>query len=97
MFEHLKYVNFTTKNGAKVVFDVNGDSVGQYDLVNGQLKEDGSVEIITVGQYDDSLSAEKKFSLKKDAKIVWRGNTDEVIFAIISNSLSQLSDTQYFL
>ncbi|XP_061576530.1 extracellular calcium-sensing receptor-like [Cololabis saira] len=42
MLEHMKYVNFTTKNGAKVVFDENGDSGAQYDLVNWQMKE-GSV------------------------------------------------------
>ncbi|XP_075330486.1 extracellular calcium-sensing receptor-like [Odontesthes bonariensis] len=78
VFEHLKYVNFTTKNGAKIFFDENGDSVAQYDLVNWQMKRDGSVEIKIVGGYDDSLLAGKKFSLKKDAKIVWGGNTEEM-------------------
>lgn len=76
--ENLKIVNFTTKNGAKVVFDENGDSVAQYDLVNWQIKEDGSVEIEQIGQYDNSLPEREKLKLKKDAKIVWGHDSNEV-------------------
>ncbi|XP_037836526.1 extracellular calcium-sensing receptor-like [Kryptolebias marmoratus] len=78
VLENLKYVNFTTKNGAKVFFNENGDSVAQYDLVNWQIKEDGSVEIKQIGQYDDSLPEGQKLKLKKDAKIVWAGDSNEV-------------------
>uniref|UniRef100_A0A671U4M5 G-protein coupled receptors family 3 profile domain-containing protein n=1 Tax=Sparus aurata TaxID=8175 RepID=A0A671U4M5_SPAAU len=46
VLEHMYYVNFTTQNGAKVFFDENGESVAQYDLVNWQMKEDGSAEIV---------------------------------------------------
>ncbi|XP_037533761.1 extracellular calcium-sensing receptor-like [Nematolebias whitei] len=76
--EHLKYVNFTTKNGAKVFFDENRDSVAQYDLVNWQIKEDGSVEIVQIGQYDNSLPEQEKLKLKKNAKIVWGHDSNEV-------------------
>uniref|UniRef100_A0A3B4VPH2 Extracellular calcium-sensing receptor-like n=1 Tax=Seriola dumerili TaxID=41447 RepID=A0A3B4VPH2_SERDU len=55
VLEYIKYVNFTTQNGAKVFFDENGDSVAQYDLVNWQMKEDGSVKIVNIGQYDTSV------------------------------------------
>uniref|UniRef100_A0A3Q3WL65 G-protein coupled receptors family 3 profile domain-containing protein n=1 Tax=Mola mola TaxID=94237 RepID=A0A3Q3WL65_MOLML len=55
-----KLVNFTTKYGAKVFFDENGDSVAQYDLVNWQMKEDGSVEIVNIGQYDTSFPEGKE-------------------------------------
>lgn len=79
MVENLKNVNFTTKNGAKVFFDENGDSIAQYDLVNWQIKEDGSVEIVQIGQYDNSLPEQKKLQLKKDAKIVWGHDSHEVI------------------
>uniref|UniRef100_A0A3Q3BIA6 G-protein coupled receptors family 3 profile domain-containing protein n=1 Tax=Kryptolebias marmoratus TaxID=37003 RepID=A0A3Q3BIA6_KRYMA len=80
VLENLKYVNFTTKNGAKVFFNENGDSVAQYDLVNWQIKEDGSVEIKQIGQYDDSLPEGQKLKLKKDAKIVWAGDSNEILF-----------------
>ncbi|XP_062275833.1 extracellular calcium-sensing receptor-like [Scomber scombrus] len=78
VLEHIKYLNFTTQNGAKVSFDENGDSVAQYDLVNWQMKEDGSVEIINIGQYDTSFPEGKKFKLKDDTKIVWGGNSNKM-------------------
>lgn len=79
MLEHIKYVNFSTQNGAKVSFDENGDSVAQYDLVNWQMKDDGSVEIVNIGQYDTSFPEGKKFKLKDDTNIVWGGNSAEVM------------------
>lgn len=78
MLEHIRYVNFTTKNGAKVFFDENGDSIAQYDLVNWQMKEDGTVEIVNIGQYDTSLPEGEKFKLKDNARKVWGGNSNEV-------------------
>ncbi|XP_070825792.1 extracellular calcium-sensing receptor-like [Chaetodon trifascialis] len=78
VLEHIKYVNFTTQNGAKVFFDENGDSVAQYDLVNWQMKEDGSVEIAKIGHYDTSFPDGKKFKLEDNIKIVWGGNSNEV-------------------
>ncbi|XP_070825790.1 extracellular calcium-sensing receptor-like [Chaetodon trifascialis] len=78
VLEHIKYVNFTTQNGAKVFFDENGDSVAQYDLVNWQMKEDGSVEIVKIGHYDTSFPDGKKFKLEDNIKIVWGGNSNEV-------------------
>nr|XP_019943635.1 PREDICTED: extracellular calcium-sensing receptor-like [Paralichthys olivaceus] len=78
VLEHIKYVNFTTQSGAKVFFDENGDSVAQYDLVNWQIKDDGSVEIVNIGQYDTSLPEGEKFQLKDNTRIVWGGNSIEV-------------------
>uniref|UniRef100_A0A3B5BL14 Extracellular calcium-sensing receptor-like n=1 Tax=Stegastes partitus TaxID=144197 RepID=A0A3B5BL14_9TELE len=78
VLEHIKYVNFTTVNGAKVSFDENGDSIAQYDLVNWQMTDNGSVEIVNIGQYDTSFPDGEKFKLKKDTKIVWGGNNNEV-------------------
>lgn len=80
VLEHIKYVNFTTQYGAKVFFDKNGDSVVQYDLVNWQMKEDGSVEIINIGQYDTSFPDGSKLQLKENTKIVWGGNNNKVNF-----------------
>ncbi|XP_023287285.1 extracellular calcium-sensing receptor-like [Seriola lalandi dorsalis] len=78
VLEYIKYVNFTTQNGAKVFFDENGDSVAQYDLVNWQMKEDGSVEIVNIGQYDTSVPEGEKFKLKENTEIVWGGNSIQV-------------------
>uniref|UniRef100_A0A3B4E8N0 G-protein coupled receptors family 3 profile domain-containing protein n=1 Tax=Pygocentrus nattereri TaxID=42514 RepID=A0A3B4E8N0_PYGNA len=47
-------VNFTTKNGYQVTFDSNSDPVADFELVNWQFKQDGSLEFVTVGRYDSS-------------------------------------------
>lgn len=77
MLEHIKYVNFTTKYGSKVFFDENDNSVAQYDLVNWQMREDGSVDIVTIGQYDTSFKGEE-LKVADDAKIVWGGKYKQV-------------------
>ncbi|XP_033952777.1 extracellular calcium-sensing receptor-like [Pseudochaenichthys georgianus] len=82
VLEHIKYVNFTTENGAKVFFDENGDSVAQYELVNWQMKEDGSVDIVNIGQYDTAFPEGEKFKLKKNTTIVWGGNKNKVVRSV---------------
>uniref|UniRef100_A0A8C6KBF6 G-protein coupled receptors family 3 profile domain-containing protein n=1 Tax=Nothobranchius furzeri TaxID=105023 RepID=A0A8C6KBF6_NOTFU len=78
VWENLKHVNFITKNGLKVFFDENGDSVALYDLVNWQIEDDGSVHIIQIGEFDDSLQEGGGLKLKEDTKIVWGGNSHQV-------------------
>ena len=72
-------MNFTTQNGAKVFFDDNGEPVAQYDLVNWQMKEDGSTEIVNIGYYDTSFPAGETFKVKENIKIVWGANSNEVM------------------
>lgn len=74
----MKLVNFTTPNGDNVFFDENGDSAAKYDLVNWQMKDDGSVKIVNIAQYDSSLPEGLKFIVKTDAQIVWGGNYNNV-------------------
>ncbi|XP_060928493.1 extracellular calcium-sensing receptor-like [Limanda limanda] len=78
VLEHIRYMNFTTQSGAKVLFDENGDSVAQYDLVNWQIKDDGSVEIVNIGKFDSSLPEREKFKLEDNTRIVWGGNSMQV-------------------
>ncbi|XP_043976309.1 extracellular calcium-sensing receptor-like [Gambusia affinis] len=78
VFDAMKRINFTTKNGARVFFDENGDSIAKYDLVNWQMKEDGSADVVIIGQFDNSLPEGKKLKLKDNAKIVWGGYSNVV-------------------
>lgn len=71
-------MNFTTREGAKVYFDENGEAVAQYDLVNWQMKEGGSVEIAKIGAFDTSFPAANKLRLEESTKIIWGGNRKEV-------------------
>lgn len=81
VLEHIKYVNFTTKYGSKVFFDENKNSIAQYDLVNWQMREDGSVDIVTIGQYDTSFKGEE-LKVAEDTKIVWGGTYKKVKSAL---------------
>ncbi|TDH14811.1 hypothetical protein EPR50_G00024800 [Perca flavescens] len=61
----LKKVNFS-RNGYDVSFDANGDPVARYELVNWQKSESGSIEMVTVGQYDASLPVGQKFRINRN-------------------------------
>ncbi|XP_043072817.1 extracellular calcium-sensing receptor-like [Puntigrus tetrazona] len=76
VFEQLKRVNFT-RNNYSVSFDSNGDPVAKYELVNWQLKGDGSVDFVTVGQYDASKLKGQEFSLSR--AIIWYDGTSEKV------------------
>ena len=60
------------------MFDENGDSAAQYDLVNWQIRDDGSVDVVNIGHYDSSSPEGKKFKLKRNVKIIWGGNHNQV-------------------
>lgn len=78
----MEKVNFSTLSGGRIFFDENGDSVALYDLVNWQMRSDGSVNIVNIGRYDASYPDEQKFLIKENM-IVWGGNQSEVTGRII--------------
>ena len=87
VLEHLKLVNFTTVDGKSVSFDANGDTLAQYDLLNWQYQEDGSVIAITIGQYDSSLPEGQRFRFTPNARIAWALNSTEVKYNKTKNIL----------
>ncbi|XP_067851018.1 extracellular calcium-sensing receptor-like [Heptranchias perlo] len=85
VLHYLKAVKFTTKFGDEVRFDVNGDPLAAYDLLNWQLDPDGSVKYVKVGQYDASVGPENQLVIEKEA-IVWSGGQKTVIESKCSES-----------
>ncbi|XP_052438208.1 extracellular calcium-sensing receptor-like isoform X2 [Carassius gibelio] len=83
VFDQLKRVNFT-KNNYPVSFDTNGDPVARYELVNWQLQGDGSVDFVTVGQYDASKPKGQEFSLNR--AIIWYDSSEKVPVSVCSDS-----------
>ncbi|KAJ3581123.1 hypothetical protein NHX12_008088 [Muraenolepis orangiensis] len=65
VLDQLKSVNFS-RNGYHVSFDANGDPVAFYELINWQRNENGVLEYVTVGHYDDSLSLGQKFTIRRN-------------------------------
>ncbi|XP_077050175.1 extracellular calcium-sensing receptor-like [Siphateles boraxobius] len=83
VFDQLKQVNLT-KNNYSVSFDTNGDPVATYELVNWQLQGDGSIDFVTVGQYDASQPKGQEFSLNR--VIIWFDDSEKVPVSVCSES-----------
>ncbi|XP_075891809.1 extracellular calcium-sensing receptor-like [Nelusetta ayraudi] len=81
----LKKVNFT-QNGYDVSFDVNGDPVAKYELVNWQRGESGTIELVAVGLYDASLPEGQEFHIHRN--ITWMDGSTQVPVSVCSNSCS---------
>ncbi|XP_034723366.1 extracellular calcium-sensing receptor-like [Etheostoma cragini] len=79
----LKEVHFT-QNDNDVSFDTNGDPVARYELVNWQKSESGSIELVTVGQYDASLPLGQKFRINRN--ITWLDGGTEVPVSVCSDN-----------
>ncbi|XP_073350163.1 extracellular calcium-sensing receptor-like [Pagrus major] len=79
----LKKVNFS-QNGYDVSFDVNGDPVARYDLVNWQQSESGSIEMVTVGLYDASLPEGQEFRIIRN--LTWMDGGKDVPASVCSES-----------
>lgn len=75
VLNQLKEVNFT-QNGYDVSFDDNGDPVATYELVNWQKGESGTIEMVTVGQYDASLPAGLEFTIHRN--LSWQEGSTHV-------------------
>ncbi|KAG8001942.1 Extracellular calcium-sensing receptor [Nibea albiflora] len=79
----LKKVNFS-QNGYDVSFDANGDPVAKYELVNWQISESGSIEMVTVGHYDASLPVGQEFRISKN--LTWMDGSTQVPVSVCSDS-----------
>ncbi|XP_038548415.1 extracellular calcium-sensing receptor-like [Micropterus salmoides] len=81
----LNSVNFTTERGERVYFDTNGDLPARYDLVNLQMTNKGTMEGVTVGIYDASLSEIHQF-IMHNIPVVWGNGQTEVPVSVCSES-----------
>ncbi|XP_037835716.1 extracellular calcium-sensing receptor-like [Kryptolebias marmoratus] len=79
----LKKVNFS-QNGYPVSFDVNGDPVAFYELVNWQKSESGVIEVVTVGYYDASLPKGQEFQINRN--ITWVEGGTKVPVSVCTES-----------
>ncbi|XP_066540269.1 extracellular calcium-sensing receptor-like [Hoplias malabaricus] len=80
---YLKKVDYINNFGEETTFDVNGDPVAMYDLINWQLSESGEVQYITVGRFDETKSANLEIDEKK---IIWNGFQGQVPVSVCSSS-----------
>eukprot|EP00063_Salmo_salar_P044177 XP_014019012.1 PREDICTED: extracellular calcium-sensing receptor-like [Salmo salar] len=86
LLHYLKQVEFSNSFGDETKFDVNGDPVAVYDLVNWQLEADGQVEFVTVGRFDETTSLGRKKLYIQKTDIIWNGNQTTVPLSVCSSS-----------
>ncbi|KAL0973511.1 hypothetical protein UPYG_G00205030 [Umbra pygmaea] len=81
---YLQEVNFSFA-GEIINFDLKGDSVSYYDIINWQRGSGGNIEFITVGVFDGTKDSGKELVIQEE-KIEWAGHQSEVVVSVCSAS-----------
>ncbi|XP_016095975.1 extracellular calcium-sensing receptor-like [Sinocyclocheilus grahami] len=85
VLKYMRDVRFTVKTGEEIFFDVSGDPVARYDLVNWQPADDGSLQFKHVGVYDSSLHSEQHLQINQE-HMLWTGNSEQLPVSVCSES-----------
>lgn len=62
--------------GEEVNFDLKGDSVPYYDIINWQKGTSGNIEFVNVGLFDGTKAAGEELVIYED-KLTWAGHQRE--------------------
>ncbi|XP_057203741.1 extracellular calcium-sensing receptor-like [Triplophysa rosa] len=81
---YLQEVSFSV-SGEEVNFDIKGDSIPSYDLINWQRHTNGDIQFIKVGLYDTAQHAGKELVIEEQA-IMWSNQHNKVPVSVCSNS-----------
>ncbi|XP_030236334.1 extracellular calcium-sensing receptor-like [Gadus morhua] len=71
--------------GEEVNFDLKGDSIPYYDIINWQRGPGGNIEFVNIGLFDGTKAAGMELVIEEE-KIVWAGHQSEVLVSICSAS-----------
>ncbi|XP_026222294.1 extracellular calcium-sensing receptor-like [Anabas testudineus] len=83
ILQHIRKIDFRTKEGEQVYFNENGDPPAKYEILHWQRTENGVVDFVTVGLYDASLPADKQLSLQ-NMSLLWAQNLNQVPVSVCS-------------
>ncbi|KAM6933294.1 extracellular calcium-sensing receptor-like [Xenentodon cancila] len=72
-------------DGEEVNFDLKGDSVPYYDIINWQRSTSGNIEFVDVGLFDGTKPAGEELVIQED-RIMWAGRQSEVPVSVCSPS-----------
>ena len=62
--------------GEEVNFDLKGDSIPYYDIINWQRGPGGNIEFVNIGLFDGTKAAGMELVIEEE-KIVWAGHQSE--------------------
>uniref|UniRef100_A0A3Q3KDM4 G-protein coupled receptors family 3 profile domain-containing protein n=1 Tax=Monopterus albus TaxID=43700 RepID=A0A3Q3KDM4_MONAL len=85
LLHYIKQVNYLNSFGDEVKFDENGDPGVIYELVNWQLKPNGEMEFVTIGKFDETVTARKQKLHIQEQGIVWNGNQTKAPLSVCSS------------
>ncbi|XP_033970820.1 extracellular calcium-sensing receptor-like [Trematomus bernacchii] len=83
ILQHIRTIQFKTKEGEEVYFNENGDPAAKYEIINWKPRENDIVDFVTVGLYDASLPANKQLNLQ-NVSITWTQNSQQVPVSVCS-------------
>ncbi|XP_042338814.1 extracellular calcium-sensing receptor-like, partial [Plectropomus leopardus] len=83
ILQHIKKIQFKTKEGDEVYFNENGDPAAKYEIINWQPTENDTTDFVTVGLHDASLPAEKQLNLQNKS-LNWAQNSQQVPVSVCS-------------
>ncbi|XP_055736691.1 extracellular calcium-sensing receptor-like [Salvelinus fontinalis] len=72
-------------SGEEVNFDLKGDSIPYYDIINWQRGSGGNMEFINVGLFDGAKDSGKELVIQEE-KIVWAGHQSKLVVSVCSAS-----------
>ncbi|XP_064880298.1 extracellular calcium-sensing receptor-like [Oncorhynchus nerka] len=72
-------------SGEEVNFDLKGDSIPYYDIINWQRGSGGNMEFINVGLFDGAKASGKELVIQEE-KIVWAGHQSKLVVSVCSAS-----------
>ncbi|KAI4815558.1 hypothetical protein KUCAC02_005700, partial [Chaenocephalus aceratus] len=78
LLRYIKQVEYISSFGDEIKFDENGDPAAMYDLVNWQMGQDGGIEFVTIGKFDETTTVGKQKLQIEEPIIVWNGNETNV-------------------
>ncbi|XP_041850956.1 extracellular calcium-sensing receptor-like [Melanotaenia boesemani] len=81
---YLQEVSFNI-NEEEINFDLKGDSVPYYDIINWQRGTRGNIEFVNVGLFDGTKPAGEELVIQED-RIMWAGHQSEVSVSVCSAS-----------
>nr|XP_046246181.1 extracellular calcium-sensing receptor-like [Scatophagus argus] len=87
ILEHIRKIQFKTKEGDEVYFNENGDPAAKYEIINWQPTKSGVVDFVTVGLHDTSLPAGQQLILQNKS-LIWAQNSQQVPLSVCSDKCS---------
>ncbi|KAK5929476.1 hypothetical protein CgunFtcFv8_010703 [Champsocephalus gunnari] len=85
LLRYIKQVEYISSFGHEIKFDENGDPAAMYDLVNWQMGQDGGIEFVTIGKFDETTTVGKQKLQIEEPIIVWNGNETNIPLSVCSS------------